>query len=181
MRLDDCYRQRLRADVMKNTMKRWEMDANGRDRLVLKDVPVPTPGRGEVLVKIEAIALNHRDKMVIENGRGLPMVFPFTPGSDACGTVLECGDGAALFACGDRVISTFTPGWLDGLRQGNARTPSYRTLGGFYPGVLAEYVAFPEAWFVRSPISLDAAEASTLPCAGLTAWFALVERGHVRA
>lgn len=47
--------------------------------------------------------------------------------------------------------------------------------------MLAEYVAFPEDWFVAAPQRLDDAEASTLPCAGLTAWFALVERGRLHA
>jgi NADPH:quinone reductase-like Zn-dependent oxidoreductase len=42
-------------------------------------------------------------------------------------------------------------------------------------------VAFPEDWFVRTPSTLDDAEASTLPCAGLTAWFALVGRGRLHA
>jgi NADPH:quinone reductase-like Zn-dependent oxidoreductase len=47
--------------------------------------------------------------------------------------------------------------------------------------VLAEYVVLPQDWLVGSPATLTDAEASTLPCAGLTAWFALVERGHLRA
>ncbi|WP_208024351.1 hypothetical protein [Amycolatopsis pithecellobii] len=79
------------------------------------------------------------------------------------------------------MISTFTPDWVDGLRHGDARTPSYRTLGGYYPGVLADYVSFPAEWFVHGPETLDHPEASTLPCAGLTAWFALAERGRARA
>jgi NADPH:quinone reductase-like Zn-dependent oxidoreductase len=166
---------------MRKTMRRWEMDAIGRDRLTLKDAPVPTPGHGEVLVKVAAVALNHRDKMVIDSGRGLPLVFPFTPGSDLAGGVVALGEGATRFRVGERVISTFTPGWIDGKRRGDARTPSYRTLGGYHPGVLADYVAFPEEWFVRAPASLSDAQASTLPCAGLTAWFALVERGRLRA
>lgn len=166
---------------MRKTMRRWEMDAIGRDRLQLKEAPIPTPGRGEVLVQVAAVALNHRDKMVIDSGRGLPIVFPFTPGSDLAGSVVALGEEATRFDIGERVISTFTPGWIDGKRRGDARTPSYRTLGGYHPGVLADYVAFPEDWFVRAPASLDDAQASTLPCAGLTAWFALVERGRLRA
>lgn len=163
------------------TMRRWEMDGIGRGRLELRDVAIPAPQRGEILVNVAAVSLNHRDKMVIESGRGLPLAFPFTPGSDLAGTVVALGEGASRFSIGDDVISTFTPGWLDGVRQGDARTPSYRTLGGYYPGVLADYVAFSEDWFVRMPATLGHAEASTLPCAGITAWFALVERGRVRA
>ncbi len=162
-------------------MRRWEMDAIGREELVLREVQIPQPGRGEVLVRVAAVALNYRDKMVVENGRDLPLAFPFTPGSDLAGTVVALGDNVARFDEGDRVISTFTPDWVDGLRPGDARTPAYRTLGGFYPGVLAEYVAVPQDWLVPAPKTLGDAVAATLPCAGLTAWFALAERGHVRA
>ncbi|TAJ36677.1 MAG: NAD(P)-dependent alcohol dehydrogenase [Brevundimonas sp.] len=166
---------------MTNMMRRWEMDALGRDRLELKQAPIPSPGPGEVLVKVAAVALNYRDKMVIESGRGLPLTFPFTPGSDLAGTVVALGNDVTRLSIGDRVISTFTPDWIDGLRPGDARTPAYRTLGGFYPGVLSEYVAFPQDWFVHAPTTLDDGEASTLPVSGLTAWFGLVERAGLQA
>jgi len=166
---------------MSKYMRRWEMGAIGRDALKLAEVPVPEVRPGEVLVKVAAASLNYRDKLVIETGMGLPLGFPFTPGSDLAGTVETVGEGVTRFEPGTRVISTFSPGWIDGTPNGNARIAPYRTLGGFYPGVLADYVAFPADWFVAAPASLDAAEASTLPCAGLTAWFALVERGGVKA
>jgi NADPH:quinone reductase-like Zn-dependent oxidoreductase len=166
---------------MTTTMRRWEIDAIGRDRLALREAPIPVPGEHQVLVKVAAVALNHRDKMVVETGRGLPLAFPFTPGSDLCGEVIASGPGAGRFEAGARVISTFMPDWIDGLRPGDARTPAYRTLGGYYPGVLAEYVALPEAWLVHAPAMLSDAEACTLPCAGVTAWFALAERARVRA
>ncbi|WP_230862530.1 zinc-dependent alcohol dehydrogenase family protein [Amycolatopsis camponoti] len=174
-------RETRRGALMTETMRRWEMDDIGRDRLELRHVPIPQPQRGEVLVQVAAVALNYRDKMVTESGRGLPLSFPFTPGSDLSGTVVATGDEVTRFAIGEHVISTFTPDWIDGRRHGDARTPSYRTLGGHYPGVLAEYVALPAEWFVHAPGTLAHAEASTLPCAGLTAWFALAERGGVRA
>ncbi|WP_370678115.1 NAD(P)-dependent alcohol dehydrogenase [Pleomorphomonas sp. PLEO] len=166
---------------MTGTMQRWEMDGVGRDRLALKNAPIPAPKPGEVLVKVAAVSLNYRDKLVIESGMGLPLAFPFTPGSDLAGTVQAIGDGVTRFAVGDRVISTFAPGWIDGAPLGNGRVPPYQTLGGVYPGVLSDYVAFPADWFVRAPVSLDDGQASTLPCAGLTAWFALVEKGHLLA
>jgi len=53
------------------------------------------------------------------------------------------------------------------------------TLGGIYQGVLAEFVTLSEGWLVRAPSSIDDDEASTLPCAGLTAWSALVELGLI--
>ncbi|WP_255402448.1 NAD(P)-dependent alcohol dehydrogenase [Pseudoxanthomonas sp. CF125] len=161
-------------------MKRWQMSEIGREHLALVDVERPQPARGEILVKVAAVSLNYRDKLVIETGLGLELVFPFTPASDLAGTVIAVGEGVERFQPGDRVISTFTPGWIEGKPNGDARTMPYRSLGGAYPGVLAEYVAFPQDWFVLSPASLDAAQASTLPCAGLTAWFALVERGKLQ-
>lgn len=163
------------------TMKRWEINAIGRENLELRNVTRPVPQKNEVLVRVSAVGLNYRDKMVLDTGRGLPLGFPFTPCSDFVGEIVELGEGASRFSIGDRVISTPTPDWIDGLRPGTARTPAYRTLGGYYPGVLAEYVALPEDWLVRAPSSLEDHEACTLPVAALTAWFALVERALVRA
>lgn len=166
---------------MNETMKRWEMNGLGRERLRLETVARPAPQPGEVLVKVGAVSLNYRDKLMIETGMGLALAFPFTPTSDLAGTVVETGEGAGRFHPGDRVISTFAPDWIEGKPRGDARRPPYRTLGGTCPGVLAEYVAFPEDWFVRAPATLGDAAASTLPCAGLTAWFALIEAGRLHA
>ncbi len=166
---------------MTQTMKRWQMTATGRTHLQLVDVQRPEPAPGDILVKVSAVALNYRDKLVIESGMGLELGFPFTPASDLAGSVVATGAGVQRFRVGDRVISTFAPGWFEGDPAGNARVPPYRTLGGAYSGVLAEYVAFPEDWFVRAPASLDDMDACTLPCAGLTAWFALVETGRIHA
>ncbi|XAH25436.1 NAD(P)-dependent alcohol dehydrogenase [Xylophilus sp. GW821-FHT01B05] len=166
---------------MRKTMRRWQMNAVGRESLKLAEVEAPQPARGEILVEVAAVSLNYRDKLMIETGMGLDLAFPFTPGSDLAGTVIAVGEGAGRFQVGDRVISTFSPGWIEGKPLGDARTAPYLALGGAYPGVLAEQVAFPQDWFVRAPASLDDAQASTLPCAGLTAWFALVERGKLCA
>lgn len=166
---------------MSQSMKSWRMSAVGRDHLELVEVPVPTPEPGEVLVRVHAVSLNYRDKLVIETGMGLPLDFPFTPGSDLAGEVVDLGQNVDRFEIGDPVISTFAPGWIEGRPAGDARNPPYKTLGGAHAGVLSEYVAFPQDWFVRSPESLDPVLASTLPCAGLTAWFALIERGGLRA
>ncbi len=166
---------------MDNMMRRWEMGAIGRNQLALEHVPLPIPKSDEVLVRVAAVSLNYRDKLVIDDGMGLDLTFPFTPGSDMAGTVEAVGDQAGRFEPGDRVISTFAPGWIDGAPLGNARIPPFRTLGGMHPGVLSDYVAFPEGWLVRAPASVSDAEASTLPCAGLTAWFALIEKGKLHA
>ena len=98
------------------------------------------------------------------------------------GEVDAIGPGVSRFQPGARVISTFSPGWLDGRQNRTAmRAVPYHTLGGFYQGVLAEYVILHEDWLVAAPASLDDVQASTLPCAGLTARFALVEQGKLHA
>jgi NADPH:quinone reductase-like Zn-dependent oxidoreductase len=166
---------------MTDTMRRWTMDAIGRNRLKLATTSVPQPKAGEILVKVSAVSLNYRDKLVIDSGMGLALTFPFVPASDMAGVVEAVGNGAARFKLGDRVISTFSPGWIDGLNVGTARQPPYKTLGGVHQGMLSEYVAVPEDWLSAAPTSLSDVEASALPCAALTAWFALVERGALRA
>jgi len=163
------------------TARQWSMTATGPRDFGIRTAEVAEPAHGEVLVRTEAVSLNYRDKLVLENGMGLPLQFPFVPASDMAGTVEAIGPGVTRFKPGDEVISTFMPGRLEGKGLGDARNPPYRTLGGVYPGVLSEYVTFPADWFVAAPKTLDPGEASTLPCAGLTAWMALVESGHIKA
>lgn len=155
----------------------------GRQNLTLADGRVPNPAANEILVKIAAVALNYRDTLLVDDGFGfsLPGGQPLVPGSDAAGVVVATGPDVSRFKAGDRVISTFIPGWIDGLGFGTARHPNDIVLGGSRQGMLAEYVALDENWAVKSPEHLSDVEASTLPCAGLTAWTALVERGKVQA
>ncbi|EMG7911883.1 zinc-dependent alcohol dehydrogenase family protein [Enterobacter cloacae] len=166
---------------MAETMQRWSMNALGRENLKLTQEPVPKPGPGEVRVRVNAVALNYCDKMVIEGMMPIPLSFPFTPASDMAGVVDSIGEGVTRFQPGARVISTFFPEWIDGRPQADARHLPYKTSGGYFPGMLAEYVIVNENGLVAAPETLDDVEASTLPCAGLTAWFALVERGNLRA
>ena len=156
---------------MTETMQRWSMNALGRESLQLVQVPVPQPGPGEIRVRVSAVALNYRDKMVIEGTMPIPLSFPFTPASDMAGVVDSIGEGVTRFKPGARVISTFFPEWIDGKPQADARDLPYKMSGGYFQGMLAEYVIVSENALVASPESLDDAEASTLPCAGLTAWF----------
>ena len=163
------------------TMRRWVIDQHGRDALRIDKASVPSPGPGELLVRVSAVALNARDLLMIKDGMGLALRFPFVPASDMAGVVEAVGEGASRFGPGDRVIGYFLPEWIDGRPGGSAREPSYRTLGGHFPGVLADYVCFPDGWFTRAPDTLDDAGASTLPVAALTAWFSLVEQGRLKA
>lgn len=162
---------------MEKYMRRWRVEQFGKHNLKLESVPVPQPGRGEILVRVAAVSLNYRDKMNIDNGSGGAQVAPpFTPASDMAGEVVAVGEGAQRFAVGARVMSTFWGGWLDGDWPAHAVA-----LGAPGPGMLSEYVLLPQDWAVASPAALSDAQASTLPCAGVTAWSALVEHGRLHA
>lgn len=163
---------------MTELITRWEVPGPGLQRLTCVQVPRPQPKAGEVLVQVEAVALNYRDGEVLENGMGVALPYPFVPTSDMAGTVVEVGDGDSRFSVGDRVISQFICGWIDGAPLSWTQAP---TQGGPVQGMLAEYVATNAEWCVHAPRSLSAAEACTLPVAALTAWMALVELGHVHA
>ncbi len=152
---------------MTETMQRWSMDALGRENLKLTQAPVLQPGPGEVRVRVNAVALNYRDKMVVEGTMPIPLSFPFTPASDMAGVVDSIGEGVTRFQPGARVISTFFPEWIEGKPQADARNLPYKTSGGYFQGMLSEYVILKEDALVASPETLDDAEASTLPCAGL--------------
>ena len=164
---------------MSKSMKLWTIDQLGADRLTLSDAPIPTPGAGEVLVKTRALSLNYRDKLVLETGMGMALKFPFTPVSDLSGEIAAVGQGVDRFAVGERVISTFIPHWIDGRPFGSAAAPGYPTLGGHFPGVAAEYVVLSQEALTAAPTSLSHEEAATLPVAGLTAWFSLIEEGKL--
>ena len=159
-----------------STPRRWQLTAFGRNHLEQAAAPLSDPGPGQILVQVGAVALNYRDLLMVQDGMGLDVPLPFTPGSDMAGTVLAVGPGVTRFAAGDRVINTFWGGWIDGAWQGDAVL-----MGGPGPGMLATHVLIDAGWAVAAPATLSLAEACTLPCAGLTAWFALVETSGLRA
>ncbi|HTH77045.1 MAG TPA: NAD(P)-dependent alcohol dehydrogenase [Trinickia sp.] len=166
----------MKMNSANSTMKKWTVTSPGLEHLRLESAPLPSCGEHEVLVRVEAVSLNYRDLGVIQGEDGAAMPFPCTPGSDLAGVVVASGARVTRFREGDAVIGTFWAGWLDGEWPTTARV-----LGGSLPGVLAQYVVLHEDWLVPAPSTLDAVQASTLPCAGLTAWFALVEKGGLRA
>jgi NADPH:quinone reductase-like Zn-dependent oxidoreductase len=128
-------------------------------------------------VRIAAVSLNYRDKLVIE-GVAIPnLALPFTPASDAVGEVVAVGEGVTRFSVGDRVMGIFIPAWING--DGSGAEADYVSLGGPLPGVLAEYVVFNEQAVVATPSYLTDQEASTLPIAAVTAWTALFDHARL--
>ena len=150
------------------------VDRFGVDALKTIEIDTPVPAAGEVLVRIDAVALNYRDLQVIDGVR--PLTLPLVPLSDAAGEVVALGEGVTSFAVGERVMPTFIQGWTAGPHPQIDPLP---TLGAPLPGVCRPYAAFPEADLVRVPAHLSAEEAATLPCAAVSAWNALFVATHV--
>jgi NADPH:quinone reductase-like Zn-dependent oxidoreductase len=157
-------------------VRTWRLsDAFGIDRLTLEELPDPVLGQGEVRVRVRAVSLNYRDVAMVEHGvapRGVRL--PLQPCSDAAGEVVEVGPGVSRVSVGDSVATTVFRGWLDG----ETLPPAAR--GSVVDGALADHVVLQEDGLVRVPEHLSHEEASTLPCAAVTAWHALVEKGRVR-
>ncbi|MDT3720297.1 NAD(P)-dependent alcohol dehydrogenase [Pseudomonas oryzihabitans] len=159
--------------------RQWQLHAYGAAHLHLVEATVPPPAAQEVLVRVRAVSLNYRDRLVLENGMGSPLHFPLVPGSDLVGEVVALGAGVRRVGLGQRVINTFWRHWLDEPLPG--RAPDAAFGGAELPGVLGEYVVMHEDNLVAAPETLDDVGASTLTCAGLTAWHSLLEVGRLRA
>jgi NADPH:quinone reductase-like Zn-dependent oxidoreductase len=130
-----------------------------------------------VRVRLRAASLNFRDLMMSKGIYNPKLKLPLIPLSDGAGEVAAVGEGVSRFRVGDRVVSAFMPGWVDGPPT-EAKTRS--ALGGEVDGVLAEEYVLPETGLLPIPAHLSFEEAATLPCAALTAWNALVETGGIR-
>jgi NADPH:quinone reductase-like Zn-dependent oxidoreductase len=135
--------------------------------------PEPKAGPHEVLIRVRATSINYRDQMVLM-GRYFTAVERDTVLlSDGAGEVVSTGHEVTRFKAGDRVAGTFFQVWNDG-----PRTKSYPALGVPLDGMLSEYVALHEDGVVAIPPGLSFEEAATLPCAGVTAWSALMVLGR---
>ncbi|HVB99678.1 MAG TPA: NAD(P)-dependent alcohol dehydrogenase [Candidatus Dormibacteraeota bacterium] len=136
------------------------------------------PGVGQVVMRVRAVSLNFRDRLVIHGSYSRKLPLPVVPCSDAAGEVMAVGEGVGRFHVGDRVMANFMPGWIEGeVTQEKAKT----ALGAGVDGVLAEQIVMDQRSLVEVPAMLSLDEAATLPCAAVTAWNALMEAGHMKA
>ena len=157
-------------------MKVYQIHKNS---LLLTDQEVPKCLPNQVLVKMKALALNHRDHLVVngitrwklaEDGR--------VPVADGAGEIITIGEDVTELKLGDRVSSLIVPNWQDGEMTPNKLQGSPGGPGA--DGVAAEYVLFNESAVIKIPDYLSYQEAATLPCAALTAWNGVVEDSDLK-
>jgi NADPH2:quinone reductase len=127
------------------------------ETLSVETVPDPVPGPGEILVRIEAVAANFVDLLVIEGGYQFLPKLPFIPGKLPSGSVISVGADVKDLNVGDRV-------------------QTLAEQGGY-----ATHVVVPAKDCIRLPGSMSFAEAAAMGLAYDTAWFALCERARAKA
>ena len=129
------------------------------DVLTMDDVPTPTPGHDEALVRIHAASVNPIDTYVRDGGVSPADGLPHVGGADLAGVVEAVGDGVADVEAGDRVFAT--------------------GLGLFEDGSYAEYAAVPAESLATLPAEVSFAEGAAAAMAFATAWRGLVNRGEL--
>ncbi|KAK7019162.1 hypothetical protein VNI00_018194 [Paramarasmius palmivorus] len=138
--------------------------------LKTRQVPLVPPKSSEVLVKIHAVTLNQRD-LIIANGQH-PVNPPkdLVPASDMAGEIVAIGQDVKGWKIGDRVCANFYADHVAGDITPEIQCTGY---GGQIHGMLTQYKVVKPHSLVRIPDHLSFEEASTLPCAAVTAYNAL--------
>ena len=150
------------------------------ENLKLEEVPDPTPGAGEVVVRLKAAALNHRD-VWIRSGTGAyagGFKQRVILGSDGAGEVQSVGSGGDAALVGRAVVINPSLDWGD---DDAAQGPDFRILGLPDDGTYAQAVRVPARNVHAKPAALSFEEAAAIPLAALTAYRAVVSRARVQA
>jgi NADPH:quinone reductase-like Zn-dependent oxidoreductase len=155
----------------------------GLAALEVMDLPdAPSPGPGEVRVRMKAAALNHLDLFVTDGLPGTEPQWPFIVGSDGAGVIESVGDGVVSTHVGDRIMQN--PGISCGqcrfCRMGEeSLCERYAILGEHRGGTVAELVTLPAINVAPVPEGMTWAEAAAFPLSTLTAWRMLVTRARL--
>ena len=147
------------------------------------DVPTPSPGYGEVLVRLRAAALNRLDLWVREGWPGLRLQYPHILGADGAGDIAALGEGVTEWQVGDRVVINpnigcgkceFCLAGQDNLCE------HWQLLGETRSGTYAEYVVVPARNLMALPKGFGYREAAAAALVFQTAWHSLITRGGLR-
>ena len=155
----------------------------GPDRLVYQDLPDPTPGPGEVLVRVRACSINHLDLWVRQGIPAYPVTLPHISGTDVAGIVAQAGPGVENLTPGRRVL--IAPGLscfrCDPCRAGHDNLcDTYRIFGAQVDGGYAEYTKAPAGNLIPIPDRLTFEQAAAFPLVFLTAWHMLITRAKLQ-
>ena len=155
----------------------------GIEKLTLTDLPKPTAGADEVVIRVHAVALNRLDIFVREGLPGLKLPLPHVLGSDVAGVIDEVGASVRELTPGQRV--TINPGISCGRCEFCAagfgsQCTSYAMVGENRDGAYAELVAVPAHIVLPIPDSISFEEAAAAPLVFLTAWSMMVTKGNIR-
>lgn len=161
---------------MANTMKAAYLTAPGAP-LELREIAVPQPGPGEVLVKLEVCGLCHSDLHFWKGDHALPRELPVVLGHEGIGRVVGAGPGVTRLRSGDRVGIGYVYGTCGQCREclsgHETHCGEVRSTGVHVEGCFAEYAVLREDWATPIPAGLDPAQAAPLLCAGVAAYSAV--------
>lgn len=155
-------------------MKALTIASAGKISLITKDKP--SPQEDEVLIKIQAVALNHRDQYIRE-GKYPGIVYGTTLGSDACGIVEAVGSGISNEWINQQVIINPNIDWGNNPK---VQSKDFHILGTPSDGVFTEYICLKVDKIAKKPTHLSTEEAAALPLAGMTAYRALFYHGALK-
>lgn len=130
----------------------------GPEVLEIQDVAEPTPGRGQVLVRVAAAGVGPWDALIREGRSAVPQPLPLTPGSDLSGTVEGVGPDVNGFAPGEEVFGVTNP---------------------LFTGACAELAVAEAGMLARRPAPLGWLEAAAVPVVAVTAWQMVFEHARL--
>lgn len=155
----------------------------GPEQIRIEELPTPTPGPGQVLVKVLAAGVNRLDHYVRLGQINPNLAFPHILGSDAVGEVAELGAGVSRFAIGDRVITM--PGYPTNPAEAHIRpvttAASYAIPGTHIQGAYSQYLVISENWLLRDTSGLPVEQIAAMPVALLIAIRSVQIVGEVKA
>jgi NADPH:quinone reductase-like Zn-dependent oxidoreductase len=155
----------------------------GPEVLEYSEFPTPEPSDGQVLVKLEAAALNRVDIWTRNGWPGIKLEYPHIPGADGAGIVAGLGRCVAGWKIGDRVVLNANiscgrcPACIAG--QDN-RCREWHLLGETIRGTYAEYVAVPATNLYPIPEGFESNPAAAAALVFHTAWHSLITRGELK-
>lgn len=158
-------------------MRAIELNAFGTKNLTLVEREKIPPQNHEIQIQMKAASLNYRDLLMVRGEYNPRQALPLIPLSDGVGVVQAIGAHVTRFKVGDRVCPIFAQGWHSGTAS---KIKTKRTLGGPVDGTLQEFMTLGEEDAVHAPEGLSDSQAACLPCAGVTAWSALVTHGQIK-